>query len=136
MDQPPHQEVAGFTNLFKADNPKDKKLKEGEYIQVTDLVQDAINTRLTPVERQLEALSNELHTEILNIKRKHTALADFCQQIHNLDLAMITDIAVVRKLIQDLQASGVLQHEYPMPPSRVPIVTPIKLAPSPSAPPY
>jgi hypothetical protein len=114
------------------------------------MVKAIYETRILTLEKQMDQLSNEYYstmpTTIRRVKileLQYQALAKFCDQIHNLDMAMIADISTVQMLIEKLKDLNVLEREYPTPPSRRQRIEPLQppaiipeapYSPSPTAP--
>ena len=143
--------VQGFPNIFKTEKPEDARLKSGEVTQVEDMVSAKYETRVLTLEKQIHGLSMEFNTYIPPLTRRAfmleqrlDALEKFCSQLHNIDMAMIADIATVQSLIQKLKELNILDAEYPMPhprrarvaPLEPPAITPAEpYQPTPIAPP-
>jgi hypothetical protein len=125
--------IQGFSNPFKTEKPEDARLKSGEVTQVEDMVSAKYETRILTLEKQINGLSIEFNTFIPPLTRRAfvleqrlDALEKFCSQIHNLDMAMIVDIATVQSLIEKLKELNILDAEYPMPNPRRPRVAPLR----------
>jgi len=125
--------IQGFPNIFKTEKPEDARLKSGEVTQVEDMVKAMYETRVLTIEKQIHGLSNEFNTVMPQLTRRAfvleqrlNALEKFCNQLHNLDMAMIADIATVQSLVEKLKELNILDAEYPMPNPRRPRVAPLQ----------